>query len=386
MACAKPALAVSNTFGSTLTFLDSGRPEARQESIAEGARKITALQVPWHDVSYGVSVLWATFHREKMHLKSLLVLALVGCGGGGGIDPTPNLVIAKTSGDEQVGLVNQQLANPIQVLVTEGNAPVAGATVTWLVDISNGTFEPTSVVTDANGFAATAWTLGTNQGAQRSTARVTSGSSNPSVIFNAMAVHDVAVSLVKVTGDNQRATVGSQLRTIQARVIDQFENGVEGVGVSWSVSAGTVTREQDVTGPGGLTGVDVTLGPTGGSITITATANGLDGSPLTFNATADPIPTVADVLVGNIFFTSDQNSSSDPAVDTVAVGGTVTWTWGVTGIAQHSVRSQGTPSFTSSDTKLGNGQTYSFTFTAPGSYNYDCAVHGSQMTGRIVVR
>jgi plastocyanin len=96
--------------------------------------------------------------------------------------------------------------------------------------------------------------------------------------------------------------------------------------------------------------------------------------------------TTADVLLGNIFFTSDQNSSTNPAVDTVAVGGTVTWTWGNTGIAEHSVQSQGTPSFPSSARKLGNGQTYTFTFTSPGTYNYDCAVHGSRMTGRIVVK
>lgn len=191
--------------------------------------------------------------------------------------------------------------------------------------------------------------------------------------------------MVKVTGDNQRAMVGSQLGTIQARVIDQFENGVEGIPVSWSASGGTVSPEQDVTSAGGLTAADVVLG-SAGPITITVTADGLSGSPLAFTATADPVPTVADVRVGNIFFTSDRNSSSNPAIDTIAVGGTVTWTWGITALAEHSVRSQGTPSFTSSANKLGTGQTYSFTFTAPGSYSYDCAVHGSRMTGRVVVR
>jgi adhesin/invasin len=321
-----------------------------------------------------------------MQLKSLLILALLGCGGGGGIDPTHTFVITKTSGDGQEGMVARPLANPVQVLVTEGNAPVPGATVDWLLDISDGAFTPTSMVTDADGLATSLWTLGTRKGVQRATARVITGSNNPSVIFTATAVNDVPVSLSKVTGDNQRAMAGSQLRPIQASVTDQFENGVEGVPVSWSIAAGTVTPEAGITSPDGITSVDVVLGSEGGPVTITATADGLSGSPLTFTATADPIPSVADVLVGNLFFTSDQNSSSNPAVDTIGVGGTVTWTWGNTGIAQHSVRSQGTPSFTSSATKLGNGQTYSFSFTAAGSYNYDCAVHGSLMTGRVVVR
>jgi hypothetical protein len=39
----------------------------------------------------------------------------------------------------------------------------------------------------------------------------------------------------------------------------------------------------------------------------------------------------------------------------------------------------------SSAIQTGSGQTYNFTFTAPGTYQYDCAVHGQMMTGTIVV-
>jgi plastocyanin len=320
-----------------------------------------------------------------MQLKSLLVLALIGCGGGGGIDPTPVYVIAKTSGDEQNGIVGQQLANPIQVLVTEGNAPVAGATITWLVDLSSGTFTPTTVITDANGLAATIWTLSTQKGDQRATGMVTGGS-NPRAVFSATAVPDVPVALSKVIGDNQSAMVNSPLGHVEAIVADQFDNGVPGVAVSWSVSSGTVSPFSDLTSPNGQSIVQVILGEVAGPVTITATADGLTGSPLIFNATAEAVPREAGVRLGNIFFTSDRNNSTNAAVDTVAVGGTVTWTWGNTGIAEHSVRSLGTPSFTSSATKLGNGQNYSFTFNTGGTYSYDCAVHGQRMTGRVVVR
>jgi plastocyanin len=322
-----------------------------------------------------------------MQLRSLLILVLAGCGSdGGGIDPVSDLVITKTSGDGQEGRVGQLLADPIQVLVTEGNTPVAGVTVTWQIDISDGTFSPESVQTDANGLAATFWTLGTRQGDERATVQVTSGSSNPSIVFTATALHDVPVALTKVTGDNQSGIVNSPLNHVQASVADQFGNGVPGVAVSWSVSSGTVSPEAGLTGPSGLSSAQVILGATAGPVTITVASEGLSGSPLTFNATAVALPTAADVRVGNIFFTSDRNSSTNPAVDTIAVGGTVTWTWGITGLAEHSVRSTGTPSFTSSATKFGTGQTYSFTFTSPGAYTYDCAVHGPQMTGRVVVR
>jgi plastocyanin len=92
------------------------------------------------------------------------------------------------------------------------------------------------------------------------------------------------------------------------------------------------------------------------------------------------------VTVGNNFFQSNRNTTQNPAVDTVSTGGTVTWTWVGTGSVPHSVESEGTPQFTSSSTLTGDGQAYTFTFTTPGTYQYDCAVHGSQMTGTIVVQ
>jgi plastocyanin len=92
------------------------------------------------------------------------------------------------------------------------------------------------------------------------------------------------------------------------------------------------------------------------------------------------------VTVGNILFRSDRNGTANPAVDTVAVGTNVVWTWVNTGPTAHSVESEGAPSFTSSPILTGTGTTYSFTFPAPGSYRYDCAVHGRAMSGTIVVR
>jgi plastocyanin len=93
------------------------------------------------------------------------------------------------------------------------------------------------------------------------------------------------------------------------------------------------------------------------------------------------------VTVGNPnFFRSSRNGTINPAVDTVAVNGTVTWTWVNTGSTEHSVQSTGGTSFTSSNRQSGDGSTYHFTFTTPGTYTYNCEVHGNLMTGRIVVR
>jgi plastocyanin len=138
--------------------------------------------------------------------------------------------------------------------------------------------------------------------------------------------------------------------------------------------------------------VNVTAGGAEGPIVITAVADGLSGSPLTFNATAVlPVPPPASIAisVGNDFFRSNRNQTTGPAVDTLAVGGTATWTWVATAVA-HNATSNPPPGFASSPTQ-GAGATYSVNFSTAGTYRYYCTIHASAastggMIGRIVVR
>jgi plastocyanin len=96
-------------------------------------------------------------------------------------------------------------------------------------------------------------------------------------------------------------------------------------------------------------------------------------------------PSTAQVSVGNDFFRSS-NGTQNPAVDTIRAGGTVTWTWSAAG--SHSIQSTGIPPavFRNSVVMSAAGSTYAVTFLNPGTYDYDCAVHGAAMSGRIVVR
>ncbi len=94
---------------------------------------------------------------------------------------------------------------------------------------------------------------------------------------------------------------------------------------------------------------------------------------------------VGQVTVGNVFFRSVHNGSANPAVDTIAAGGSVTWTWNAAG--SHSIQSTGVPDiFRNSVVMSGANDTYTVTFRNPGTYTYECAVHGAAMTGRIVVQ
>jgi plastocyanin len=94
--------------------------------------------------------------------------------------------------------------------------------------------------------------------------------------------------------------------------------------------------------------------------------------------------TAGHVTVGNTYYRSDHNGSQNPAVDTVPVGSTVVWSWNATG--PHMIQSTGLPGiFRNSVVMDAANASYSVTFKNPGTYTYQCGVHGSAMTGLIVV-
>jgi plastocyanin len=83
------------------------------------------------------------------------------------------------------------------------------------------------------------------------------------------------------------------------------------------------------------------------------------------------------------------DTSFQPADATIQVGDTVTWTVTKAIADPHSVTS-GTQSdsgkvFDSKTTLHVNGDTFSYTFTAAGSFPYYCVIHPSQMHGTINV-
>ncbi|OYV72126.1 MAG: hypothetical protein B7Z72_05470 [Gemmatimonadetes bacterium 21-71-4] len=301
--------------------------------------------------------------------------------------PVPVIqMTASASGNAQTGVVATALANPLRVLVTLSATPQAGDTVTWAAVGTGASVTPPKSVTDATGVATTAWTLGHTAGSQSATATLAGATGSP-VTFSATGTPGAATQLTLVSGNSQSAVTSTAFTNpLVVKVADQFGNGIAGDTVAWLSLHGvtSVLPAKAASGAGGLAQASLTAGGTAGADTITATSAGLTGSPVRFSATVTSVPTTASVTVGpSIVFTSVKNNSSNPAVDTVAVNGTVTWTWAA-GSIQHSVQSTGSPSFTSS--AIQSSGTYSFTFTVAGTYTYDCAVHGTSMSGRVVVK
>lgn len=77
-----------------------------------------------------------------------------------------------------------------------------------------------------------------------------------------------------------------------------------------------------------------------------------------------------------------QNFAFSPATITVVIGVNNTVTWTNMDSVTHTVTADD-GSFGSGD--LSNGQTYTHTFTAPGSFGYHCSIH-TYMKGNVVVK
>lgn len=137
----------------------------------------------------------------------LLAGVLAGCGGDDPGGPGPaTLAIAKpaaNSGDQQVGIVGEPLPEELRVVVTRGEEPVPGITVTWAT--SEGTLDPVSAVTDAAGESTARWTLQRLFAQQVSTASISGPAGTATVTFTAMAGPDPdAWNTVHVLGDGNR--------------------------------------------------------------------------------------------------------------------------------------------------------------------------------------
>ncbi|MFI5212998.1 MAG: hypothetical protein ACHQU8_00545 [Gemmatimonadales bacterium] len=158
------------------------------------------------------------------------------------------------------------------------------------------------------------------------------------------------------------------------------DSALTGLTITWTSRNTAVVTMSAASGTSGSTSTATAKG--NGSTYVVLTGGTLSDSAQVTASNQPTAPMTASVNIGDDFFTSVHNGSSNPAVDTIAAGGTVQWTWH--GAISHSVQSTGSPSFSSSVIQVAG--TYQFSFATPGTYTYDCAVHGAAMTGRIVVQ
>jgi plastocyanin len=191
------------------------------------------------------------------------------------------------------------------------------------------------------------------------------------------------------SGDRQSGAPGEELANPLRIVVLRGATPEPGAVVTWSASGSgaLLSPGVDTTGADGISTSIWRLGSEAGAQSAQSAVAGADGSPVRFTATAtaivDPGPAPAPV---EIQLRSDGGDRFQPANVTIPVGTTVTWNW-VNGF--HNVTPTGNPSFTGSGNPVGPPETFSQTFTTPGTYLYFCIVHGtpsSGMRGTIVVQ
>ncbi|MGH7551528.1 MAG: Ig-like domain-containing protein [Longimicrobiales bacterium] len=130
-------------------------------------------------------------HRRIMLAGAIVFAFLSACDDGPqGPDKVPAAITA-AAGLAQTAVVGSQLAQALQAVVTDDQGqPVANARVDWQPAQGSGNVTPASATTDAQGRAATNWTLGTVAGTQRVAASVGSISAE----FTATATPGPAVA------------------------------------------------------------------------------------------------------------------------------------------------------------------------------------------------
>lgn len=119
--------------------------------------------------------------------------------------------------------------------------------------------------------------------------------------------------------------------------------------------------------------------PTATATTAAATPTSPPPAPTATPVPPTPTPAPQPQTVGIALLPA----SFSPASVTINAGDTVVWNWG--GGIPHTVTSSG--GFPSDPAGTKTEGSYSFTFTAAGTYDYYCVIHeAAGMTGRVVVQ
>ncbi|MEP7228181.1 MAG: galactose oxidase-like domain-containing protein [Gemmatimonadales bacterium] len=188
-------------------------------------------------------------------------------------------------GQDQGGLIGQLLADSLIVRVVDRfRNPVPGATVTWHIT-GGGSVSLAETSTGPDGGAGVTRRLGPTAGAQTAVASASHLRGSP-LTFHQLALPGSAATLVTLSGDGQTGEAGRALPTkLAVKVTDASANPIEGLSVSWSVTAGngSVDPSNSRSNAEGVAVSVWTLGQDLGPAKVKASVPSL--SPVVFEAT-----------------------------------------------------------------------------------------------------
>jgi hypothetical protein len=289
-------------------------------------------------------------------------------------------VTADSSTDRQSVVAGTPL--PLRVTVRSEGVPAPGAMVQW--HASGGTVPP-STVADGAGVASASWILPTLPG--RWTARaVVDGAAEP-VAFSATTIAGPPAQVLKIAGDGE--TIGPYTKKcahLMAWVTDQYGNAVGEQDLIWSIESGPATFYDGSDRWYGQRDAFVcwAVGAPGTALVRAAPPDEPVSGLFTLQVVAPPDTSLPLVVLNPFLPGFVSFDGTQPALDTIPAGATMTWMLHPFDYDQHDVTSVGSPSFTGGAFPYQSPSVVTVKFTEPGTYLYRDSYTGA--TGTVVVR
>ena len=302
--------------------------QLRARALDSRGHPINDLQTTWHiDDNSVASLDSAGLLTGKSAGRSTIVAKVEGVVGKAGVSVvTPASAIALVAGTNQRTLAGRQLPQAIVVRATNRRGgPASGKRVTFKV--GEGSVDPAIAITDADGRARAAWTLGNDPGRQTLFASVENVDSALPIVAEADPVASntrVAALIEKMT-----ARAGDQLPdSIAIRVTDSVGRVLPDVPVRWAaLDGGMISDASTRTDSLGVartrwtlarkTGTQrlraqIGLGAGLGIAPVTITATALAGAPATLVAVSgdnQKAPAGSKLAKPLVFRVADENGS-----------------------------------------------------------------------------
>ena len=294
--------------------------------------------------------------------------------------PIPVLSVDPTT-NGQVGVVGARLAKPIRVIAVTSSGPKAGVIVNWLTTF--GRVQPASSVTDSTGSATAEWVLDTRAGYQTVVAQIQERADTS--VIHATALGGPPVRLRAWSDGVRQVPVNRAGFHLAVSAYDGYGNPTGVPPVAWAVIQGHLRRGDVSDGSVALFAPDGVEGP------ATIRASTIVGSVDHSIMVGPPEPFVALELEKHSYVFRSAMNGSQPAVDTIPAGTTMTWILDDFDRHDdpHHIVSVGGPSFPSTNFRLNDGpfdpHTASIRFPTAGVYLY-ADDYGAGILGTLVVR
>ena len=206
------------------------------------------------------------------------------------------IFLEKVSGDNQSGVKNEELTEPIVIKVADKDGLVIkDVDVEFNITAGQGSLSTSTTKTDTDGLAKVSWTLGDNLDSQTMEVLVKNSAgeniSTSPVTFNATS-KDIVLILEKVSGDNQTGEKNEQLaEPLVVKVVDDSGNPIQNINVEFNIASGngSLSTSSATTNSNGNAQVNWTLGDNTDAQTVEvivkkADGTNIDGSPINFSA------------------------------------------------------------------------------------------------------